>query len=98
VKAQPSISRFFVSGFWPKRETAALSCRSRSQNQEGRMSNPFSEPTSKSEPFESKPAVPEFVSDRDPGDETDFRQFDTEPNARSGTQSGFRAAPLPSGL
>lgn len=48
--------------------------------------------------LESKPAIPEFASDCDPGDETDRSNLPTEVHARSGTHTGFRAAPLPSGF
>lgn len=61
------------------------------------MSNPFSEPNSQPDHVESKPAIPEFASDCDPGDETDRNPI-TEAHARSGTHTGFRAAPLPSGF
>lgn len=50
------------------------------------------------DPLESKPAIPEFASDCDPGDETDRNNSIAEAHARSGTHAGFRAAPLPSGF
>jgi len=61
------------------------------------MSNPFSEPGAHGQLLETKPAIPEFNSDCDPGDETDSGNL-AEAHARSGTRSAFRAAPLPSGF